>query len=66
MAVLGHLKGIVGTSDGWSVIMTDFELALRNACRIQFPSARLSGCDVHFKRVSYKSVKIFCFLGNIM
>lgn len=51
-AVLGHVKGVVNTSDKWEVIMTDFELALRNACRVHFPGARLSGCDVHYKRVS--------------
>lgn len=51
-AVLGHIKAVTNTPDQWDVIMADFELALRNACRVLFPNARLSGCEVHYKRVS--------------
>lgn len=39
--------------------MTDFEVGLRNACRTMVPDARLSGCHVHFERVSSKVLFIF-------
>ena len=56
VAVLRFVATIVNVSS-WQVIMTDFELALRNAARIVIPNALLSGCEIHNKRVSLRKIE---------
>lgn len=49
-AVLQRITQIVNLSS-WAEIMADFEVGLRNACRIMVPAARIAGCHVHYERV---------------
>lgn len=44
-----------------SVVLSDFEISLRQAIYEVFVNARVAGCNVHYDRVSFI---IFFFLEN--
>ncbi|XP_043284909.1 uncharacterized protein [Venturia canescens] len=57
IAVLNSFRAAVINGESIAMIMTDFEQALRNACRRAFPRALITGCSVHYDRAILKKVK---------
>lgn len=57
-AIMRFVRGIVDTGS-WTVVMCDFELALRNAIRALVPHARIAGCQFHFDQVKKKCLHFF-------
>ena len=49
-AVLTEVGNLINSS-GVTIVMTDFEQALRNASKRVFSSAHVTGCNVHYDRV---------------
>ena len=49
-AVLTEVGNLINSS-GVTIVMTDFEQALRNASKRVFPSAHVTECNVHYDRV---------------
>lgn len=59
-AVIEFLQTIIST-ESVEVIMTDFEIGLRNALGARVVNARIAGCHVHYERVSKKLQDIWFF-----
>ena len=53
-AVLDRAYAILNAGNRVNIIMTDFEVALRNSASRTFAEARIVGCNFHFERVSLK------------
>ena len=51
-AVLKEVANVIENA-GVRVVMADFEQALRNASKRVFPNAHVTGCNVHYDRVSF-------------
>ena len=59
-AVLSEVKKLLPRAQ-IKTIMSDFEMALRNACRFTFPQAHSTGCNFHFDQVSSTYISICNF-----
>lgn len=57
-SVLRPLKNLLNDGEVKFTI-TDYEGALRNSTKKNFPAAKYAGCSVHYERVSYVHFIIF-------
>lgn len=48
------------------ITMADFEAAIAAAIQAEFPEVNITGCDFHFKQVSYFLKKTFFFFKFII